>query len=82
MLEVGVLLSWPAIEWNQKHPFIEDGRMPGVHYLFAVYVYFYELRPPVGSRYLQSFALLLFCFHTPSLACFQTSVWPYFYSVS
>jgi len=44
------------------------------------YVYFYELRLPVSSRYF--FALLLFCFYALSLGCFHTSAWPSFYLIS
>jgi len=46
------------------------------HYFWLHNVFFYEIRPPVNSRY--SYFLQCFCsasMHTASLACFHMSVW-------
>jgi len=36
--------------------------------MLAHYFYFYELQPPMISKYFHSLALFLFCLHTLSLA--------------
>jgi len=65
-----VIARYITIILNKVHLFAIAGRY---------YVYFYELRPSLILRHVSFFALLVFCFHTLSLACFHTSVWPSFY---